>query len=265
MADQAPRQFDALAAIYDATREPMRAETVDRVSGTLRGRGVRSVLEVGVGTGRVAVPLAQRGFALTGLDAARNMLLRAREKGLSSLAQGSAYRLPFRENAFDLTLFVHVLHMFGDPRRAIAEGIRVARRGACALVRPAPEGVSDAGQEGDVWLAVYRVLEQAGYPTPGTRQGGPVLERRILAQLPPTDVVLLTDRTVTEPYSRILDFVERGGSRALTHIPASAVRDAVAKVRVEFGERSHTYREVEALAFWTDLGAVKMTARDIPK
>lgn len=42
--------------------------------------GDGSVLELGVGTGRAAIPLAQQGFKVTGIDTSQAMLTRAREK-----------------------------------------------------------------------------------------------------------------------------------------------------------------------------------------
>ena len=52
-------------------------ETVDRLA-SLAGAG--PVLELGVGTGRVAIPLARRGLVVHGIDIAQAMLARLRAK-----------------------------------------------------------------------------------------------------------------------------------------------------------------------------------------
>src|SRR5579862_7298145 len=41
------------------------------------------VLEIGCGTGRVSIPIARQGFAVTGLDIVRGMLERAQRKSTS--------------------------------------------------------------------------------------------------------------------------------------------------------------------------------------
>lgn len=69
---------DRIADIYDRLHvawEP--AETVETVAALADGG---PVLELGVGTGRVALPLAQRGVPVTGVDVSAAMLGRLREK-----------------------------------------------------------------------------------------------------------------------------------------------------------------------------------------
>lgn len=53
-----------------------------------------SILELGAGTGRVAIPLAERGFEVTGLDVAAGMLAQAEAKR-ASLPDEVAARLRF--------------------------------------------------------------------------------------------------------------------------------------------------------------------------
>ena len=61
--------FDRAAAYYDETRitDPKSLRTIiDLLEARLTGRG--PVLEVGVGTGQLALPLARRGVPVIGLD-----------------------------------------------------------------------------------------------------------------------------------------------------------------------------------------------------
>lgn len=253
MHEEAPRQFDRLATVYDVTRGALAPETVDRMAELLRERKVKSILEVGVGTGRVALPLSRCGFNMTGIDAARNMLARAKEKGVERVLLGSAYALPFHEHTFDIALMVHVLHVLENPRQALAEGCRVSRGGVCAWVRPSTGTDSEGEGDREIWTRVYRAIEGEGYSVARAKGGGPTMERAIVAALPPNELVMVGDRFVTESFSHTLDFVERGGSRHLTHVPREVLRRAVAKVRGEVGARSFTYRKAEALAFWTSV------------
>ncbi|MCI4372112.1 MAG: class I SAM-dependent methyltransferase [Thermoplasmata archaeon] len=245
--------FDQISPEYDATRLPLEPATLDGIVRALRDRGVQRVLEVGVGTGRIARPLEERGFEVTGLDGSLGMMAHARGKGVRRLVRGSAYRLPFRDQAFDATLFVHVLHTLDDPPSALSEADRVGREGAFALVHPgtgsdpAPRG----GEREEGRRAFYRALAREGFPPPD-RQGGPgVRERLILNIIPPNDVITLSDREVTEPLSQALGMFERRANRHTLNVPPATLERAVASARVELGDRAVTFRRIEALARWS--------------
>ena len=244
--------FDRISGVYDSTRDPLDPSTIDALANRFHARAIAKILEVGVGTGRVAVPLASRGFDVTGVDASRRMLAIARSKHLRQLVRGNAYRLPFAERSFDAALFVHVLHLLEDAPTALAEAIRVGREGALALVHP-PGSQGEGGIEGsahDPRRIVYRCLAQEGYPVPD-RNGGPrTRERKLLTELPPDDLVIVSDRQVTEPLGRRLDMLEQRASRHTLNIPPDVLHRAVTEARAQIGDRTITYRRVEALATW---------------
>jgi ubiquinone/menaquinone biosynthesis C-methylase UbiE len=92
------------------------------------------VLDVGCGTGRLAVPLSAR-CAVVGLDRSREMLAVARAKGSpAAFVLGDAGRLPFMDRSFDVALAVMVLHLLPDFRAAVREMARVAVRGVIATI-----------------------------------------------------------------------------------------------------------------------------------
>jgi len=68
---------ERVAAHYDNRSEPPADETVDFLA-ELAGDG--AALEFAIGTGRVAVPLAERGVKVAGMDNSEPMLRRLREK-----------------------------------------------------------------------------------------------------------------------------------------------------------------------------------------
>lgn len=67
--------YDHIARYYDLTHDRL-VEDIPlllRLAGEING----PVLEIGCGSGRLLVPLARAGFAVTGVDASREMLARA--------------------------------------------------------------------------------------------------------------------------------------------------------------------------------------------
>ena len=136
----APRSvsFDRAAAFYDATRalpDGARDALADILAAELAGRGPG--LEIGVGTGRIALPLHERGVALAGVDLAPAMLRRlvanAGGRLPFPLAQADATRLPLADGSFGAVLASHVLHLIPDWRAAVDEAVRVLRPGGVLL------------------------------------------------------------------------------------------------------------------------------------
>ncbi len=254
--------FDIVATAYDATRQPAAPATIDAVAAALRARGALRLLEVGVGTARISLALAARGFELVGADVSRGMLVRARSKGVDRLVRATAFRLPFRSGAFDAVLFVHVLHLLDDPRRALREAGRVGRLGAFALLRPT-DGRRDPveGSAFDPRRIVYDRLAREGYPRPDRGTGPGARERRLLADEPPDELVVVAEGDVTEPLARRLDLLAQGASRHVVGIPPDVLARAVAEARAAVGDRTVRFHRVDALAIWNDSLARQPRAR----
>lgn len=132
-----PSAFDHTVDFYDETRGLSRdasRATIDLLSTWMRG--YRRVLEVGVGTGLLALPLAERGFRVDGIDLSEPMLQRLRDKRPVSrigLAVSDATRLPFRSDSFDGAYLRHVLHLIPDWQAALSEVVRVVCPGGRLL------------------------------------------------------------------------------------------------------------------------------------
>ncbi|WP_170319285.1 class I SAM-dependent methyltransferase [Polyangium spumosum] len=134
--EEARRSWDAHAEKEEAwLRSPsvnraLRIREIER-----RLDGVRTILDVGGGTGAFSLPLAQRGFEVVHVDFSPAMLDIARRKA------GGAGNIRFVEaNAVDLSMFADrsfdlVLNMDGpisasgaEAPRVLGESCRVARR-----------------------------------------------------------------------------------------------------------------------------------------
>lgn len=248
-ANRASAEFDEISAVYDATRDPLSTTSVEAIVATLRLWGIRRLVEVGVGTGRVAAPLLERGLEVTGIDAAPGMLARARAKGIHRLVQGNAYRLPFGDQAFDAALFVHVLHILDDPVVALTEACRVSRVGAAGLVRP-PTGEEGAERFPRPRRILMDLLREDGVDLPARAHEGPRTERRLITEHPPDRLVTVTDEWVTEPLVDDLRMFEQRASRWTLNVPPEKLARAIAKARLQVGDGTRTYRRVLALALW---------------
>jgi SAM-dependent methyltransferase len=132
--------FDRAADFYDATRGfPPGVETdVAALIARAGGLGAASrLLEVGIGTGRVALPLAALVRDVTGVDLSTLMLrqlIAKRGARRVAVARADAVQLPFPADCFDAVLGVHFFHLVPRWREALAEVGRVLRRDAPLLV-----------------------------------------------------------------------------------------------------------------------------------
>ncbi|HZY71160.1 MAG TPA: class I SAM-dependent methyltransferase [Thermoplasmata archaeon] len=249
----APGSFDAIAPVYDASREPPAPAVVERVADQLRSWEMGEIVDVGVGTGRWAGPLAGHGIRVAGLDASWGMLQRAQAKGLPRLVHGDAHRLPFRDRSVGGAFFAHVLHVLDRPAEALREACRVARAGAVALVQPRLPGGRDRFDDPALGprRQVYDRLRRAGVSLPSREEGPLDKDRRILEAFPPDETVVVSDETVTEPLDRELRLLDVRGDRWTIGAPAPVFERVLEEVRRELAGRTATYRRVRSLARWS--------------
>jgi ubiquinone/menaquinone biosynthesis C-methylase UbiE len=154
------RSFDRAAQIYDQTRPLLVPITKHGIPAILEIMGPNArVLEVGSGTGRISIPLLERGADLIGCDLSSPMLTRFREKfPAARIARADASLLPFPEAQFDIVLTVHVMHLIPPWREALREFRRVLVPGGAYLQVStwAPVGISASGKIRDYWRAWMR-------------------------------------------------------------------------------------------------------------
>ena len=131
--------FDRAADFYDATRAlpgDAQERVADILAADIAGRG--PALEIGVGTGRIALPLHRRGIDLVGVDLSVPMLARlvrnAGDRRPFGLVAGDATALPFRSARFGAVLCSHVLHLIPPWRAAVGEALRMLLPGGVLLV-----------------------------------------------------------------------------------------------------------------------------------
>ncbi len=105
----------------------------------LVGPAPQRVLDVGCGTGFLALRLAELGHIVTGVDLSGQMIAQARGKaeqaGLEiEFRVGDAADLDGAGEAYDLVVARHVIWNLPDPERGAAEWLRVLRPGGRLLL-----------------------------------------------------------------------------------------------------------------------------------
>jgi ubiquinone/menaquinone biosynthesis C-methylase UbiE len=156
-------RFDRAVEYYDRTRglseEASRAMTA-MLADELGGRAL--TLEIGVGTGLVALPLAATGVPLVGLDLSGPMLAKLVEKAGGRapfpLVVADATTLPFADDRFGAAVVRHVLHLVPAWRQVIVELVRAVEPGGLVLV--------SSGQVPEPWHELTdRFIERVGRPS----------------------------------------------------------------------------------------------------
>lgn len=123
--------FGVLAPLYDRLIAP---PDVSRLSELLELPIAGRLLDAGGGTGRVSSQLRPMVDELVVTDPCYGMLAQARAKNSLTLSMAQAETLPFGDGAFERVLVVDALHHFSDQRRAIAELLRVLKKGGTLVI-----------------------------------------------------------------------------------------------------------------------------------
>lgn len=119
-----------VAQLYNRqrTHPPQVAQSIgEAIAAQVNGR---RVLEIGVGTGRIAWPVAAQGVPVVGFDISAQMMgeiQAARPDNAASLGLLAAdmHHMPFASGSFRAVMAIHVLHLATDWQRVMREIARV--------------------------------------------------------------------------------------------------------------------------------------------
>ena len=213
------KSFDRVAHVYDQTRGmPPDAEraVADGIAAILHEVAPRPrLLEVGIGTGRIAVPLAERGVRVAGVDISRAMLAVLRGKRTDiDLAFAEAAHLPFCDASFDAALFVHILHLVPDADATVRATLLLVRPGGLVILGGDDREESVRARANAIIQQITQEIagiEMGGWkPYESTQQraleilaeAGAVIERRTLARwLSSTTAKRMTERLAARDFS----------------------------------------------------------------
>jgi SAM-dependent methyltransferase len=236
---RASLDFDRAAEYYDETRaidEAALADTIDLLAAELGGRG--RVLEMGVGTGILALPLAAVGVPLAGLDLSLPMMRKLVEKAGGrapvSLVRADATRMPFRDGTFGGAYARWVLHLIPAWRDAVGELCRVVGGGGTVLI----EAGGYTGRWHEMWLR-FQEITRGDMATVGldVRGGFDELDAAFASQGATFRALPL--RVVVDPVTveEFFDRLERRLYSWTWRISEDDLRRAIAEVRPWAAER----------------------------
>jgi ubiquinone/menaquinone biosynthesis C-methylase UbiE len=162
--------FDALRFSGPIGRYLLETQAV-LLRDALTGAGGMQVLDVGTGTGRAAIALAEAGADVTAVDASDEMLAVAARRAAESrvrihFERADAHALPLPDRSVDLAVSLRVLMHVPDWPRCLAELCRVSRHSVvvdfpAALSLAALESTARrAGLVFGVRTEAYRVMAE---------------------------------------------------------------------------------------------------------
>lgn len=114
------------------------AVTKKYIDEIINGRNGLDIIDIGAGTGRYSVALADEGHNVTAVELVNKNVSQIKMKSSKVKAiQGNALNLKFKDNSFDIALlFGPLYHLFNeeDKLKAISEAKRVVRPGGYILI-----------------------------------------------------------------------------------------------------------------------------------
>src|SRR5262245_47250201 len=127
--------FDRIAPIYEKSRGGL-------VRGGSYARAIvphllpGTVLEIGIGTASVALPVVEAGHPVVGVDLSPNMLELAHERLGARVSIGDVMALPIATASVPNVLAVWVFQLVGSVDTTLREARRVLSRGGHLVVIP---------------------------------------------------------------------------------------------------------------------------------
>jgi SAM-dependent methyltransferase len=211
------------------------------------------VLELGVGTGRIALPLLAAGINVTGVDISSTMLACMAEK-LAVLQQVDPSRpwgklktyladmsaLPFATGSFATVIAVHVFHLVPEWRDALDEALRMLGPGGAFLIG---QDASDIEADRRIYDQWEDIVGKLGFPVShagasgysevvrelqgrGLRVEETIVTSWVGGTLPRAVLARVVDREWSKTW-RVPDDIFAESSRRLTQWAAQAYGEAL--------------------------------------
>lgn len=230
--------FDRAVEYYDKTRslpDDRHRALIDTLIQTTNVQPTDAVLEIGIGTGRIAISVAQHVKRLYGIDLSQEMMNVLRKKLVDAhlnidLSQADAVKLPFAANTFNLVYAVHVYHLVHNWRDGIADAFRVLEPGGHFVVnyhRRSPDSPNSQLRQ-----QLHAAARDMGIDTrrPGAQTEAEVFQEISRHDPSPRTVLANQWRDVEVP-EKILQELDRQIFSETWMIPRDVMDQAMPKVR----------------------------------
>lgn len=138
--DGVVRTYSRWASTYDATFGRIVGHYHWHIARFVQEIGARKIIEIGVGTG-LSLPHYPAGISVLGVDICPLMLEKARRRQASGTSRArielqlvDGEELPYGDGTFDAVVLPFVISVTPDPKRLLAEGLRVLAPGGHLLI-----------------------------------------------------------------------------------------------------------------------------------
>ncbi|MBI5030052.1 MAG: class I SAM-dependent methyltransferase [Chloroflexi bacterium] len=251
--DRAVSYYDKSRAIPDWVSSAVTDSIIELGKLTPRSR----VLEIGIGTGRIALPVLKRGLPVWGIDLSLGMMAELQTKIANrdlcvTLAQADANALPFPDASFDCVYAVHVYHLVANWQKAVRDAWRTVKRGGCFLVTYHKRDPQSPNAK--LRRRLFELAKEHGIDArrPGSQSYDEL--RSELDKLSPTQLVEIArwlERTVT--VSQILGEISKRLFSDTWMIPENVLPQLMPSLRDwaqrEFGRLDYAVREEEEFSW----------------
>ncbi len=124
--------FDRAAGLYDKTRAVAPSALTDFVNLVIDNVTTKKsplILDIGVGTGRIARFFQNVGYKIIGIDVSAKMIHAGNYQGYSrpDLICADARSIPIRYNQCDAIILIHILHLIRNWKKVLQEALRVLK------------------------------------------------------------------------------------------------------------------------------------------
>jgi demethylmenaquinone methyltransferase/2-methoxy-6-polyprenyl-1,4-benzoquinol methylase len=137
--DDVSKMFDDVAHRYDFLNDLLslgRTKAWRRVvTSIIAPKPEMKILDIAAGTGSSSRPLVDKGAEVTALDFSHGMIEQGRKQNKNiNFVQGDALKLPFEDDAFDVTTISFGLRNTSNTDKALKEALRVTKDGGRIVV-----------------------------------------------------------------------------------------------------------------------------------